>query len=249
MSQIWYSASPSDAYLFFRPIPKNFPLKHYDWNFQDEPFGITWWTTGLINVTFWGGETARPISSPPPRRFTVALEIPKLRVAEKDCWCQENKDSLPRSFFSNFIGLHQQGLVSFDIYLSIKKWRFASSPKLVTHLDWPKNCLKKTTRREKKTTLHLTTLEIFQIYSQPSSSSWQKCVKRCNPCVSPRCNRWLENSAALQAVHQAHCPPKAAIQSQRCTTDGSSARWSLDMFRKKHFNQYIYIFMVHFTAK
>lgn len=150
MSQIWYSASPSDAYLFFRPIPKNFPLKHYDWNFQDEPFGITWWTTGLINVTFWGGETARPISSPPPRRFTVALEIPKLRVAEKDCWCQENKDSLPRSFFSNFIGLHQQGLVSFDIYLSIKKWRFASSPKLVTHLDWPKNCLKKTTRREKK---------------------------------------------------------------------------------------------------
>ena len=143
---------------FFRPIPKNFPLKHYDWNFQDKPFGITRWTTGLINVTFWGGETARPISSPPPRRFTVALEIPKLRVAEKDCWCQENKDSLPRSFFSNFIGLHQQGLVSFWFatliichYLSIKQWRFASGPKLVTHLDWPKLPLTKT-RREKKNT-------------------------------------------------------------------------------------------------
>lgn len=165
-----FSASPSDAY-FFRPIPKNFPLKHYDWNSQDERFGMTWWTTGLINVTFWEGETARPISSPPPRRFTVAQEIPKLRVAEKDCWCQENKDSLPRSFFSNFIGLHQQGLVSFwfaTLFICpSEKWRFASGPKLVTHLDWPK--LPLTKQDVKKNTLHLTTLEIIQIYSQPSS--------------------------------------------------------------------------------
>lgn len=145
--------SPSGAY-FFRPIPKNFPLKHYDWNSQDERFGMTWWTTGLINVTFWEGETARPISSPPPRCFTVAQEIPKLRVAEKDCWCQENMDSLPSSFFSNFIGLHQQGLVSFwfdcyPMYLSIKKMEICKRSE-TGHTPWLAKIAFKKTRREKK---------------------------------------------------------------------------------------------------
>ena len=213
----WYifSASPSGAYLFCRPIPKNFPLKHYDWNFQDERFGITWWTTGLINVTFWGGETARPISSPPPRRFTVALEIPKLRVAEKDCWCQV-----------------QQGFSG-----------FASGPKLVTHLDWPKLPLTKT-RREKKHSLHLTTLEIIQIYSQPSS--WWPCAFRCHLLsqdaivglrILLRCNQGIGHIVHL-----------FAIQSQRFTL--FIWHWTFQQyvtghvpqyFIKKQFNVYIYI--------
>lgn len=145
-------------------------------------------------------------------------------------------------------------LICYPIYLSIRKMEICKWSE-TGHTPWLAQIAFNKTRREKKHT--------------PPDNSWNNpnllsaiiivavCVSV--PPAEPRCNRWLENSAALQSGHRAHCPPKA-IQSQRFTLFiwhwTCSARWSLDMFRNtslKHNSMYVYIyiykFMVHFTAK
>lgn len=155
---------------------------------------------------------------------------------------------------------HEQGLVSFwfaTLFICPSK-----NGDLQVVPNWSQtltgqNCLQKTRR---KNTLHRTNL-LWAIIIVAV------CVSVPHDALSaePRCNRWLQNSAALQAGHRAHCPPKPSNPScslchisYTCTIhrfwykhgsyDTGLAQQYVtghvpQYFIKKQFNAYVYIYI------